>query len=76
MHRVFRKSLESLVQTRKILLRLLQSEIENRVFVDSIEISSGFRGKTIDGVAIDAARLADLVLIPAFPQIYNRNALH
>jgi chromosome partitioning protein len=28
-----------------------------------------------DSVAIDAARLADLVLIPAFPQIYNLETL-
>src|SRR5471030_1806647 len=52
MQRVFRKSVESLLQTRKILPRLVQSEIENRVFMDSIEIVSGFRGKTIGGHSI------------------------
>jgi len=37
MQRIFRKSLDALVPARKILLRLLQSELENRGFVDSIE---------------------------------------
>jgi hypothetical protein len=46
-HRVFSKGLKMAVQSRQIILRLLQSEIENGVFIDTIKIVGGFRGQSI-----------------------------
>ena len=49
MRRLFRKHLEPFVQAKEIDPRLFQSEMKDRVFVDAIEISEGFRREAIDG---------------------------
>ena len=49
MRRLFRKHLEPLVQAQEIDPRLFQSEMKDRVFVDSIKIGGGFRREAIDG---------------------------
>ena len=55
MRRLYRKHLEPLMQAQEIDPRLFQSEMKDRVFVDSIEIGNGFRRETRDGLSPSAA---------------------
>jgi hypothetical protein len=54
LRRLFREHLDPLVQAQEVYPRLFQSEMKDRVFVNSIEIGGGFRREAIDGYSLSA----------------------
>lgn len=47
--RIVRQSIKALMQAVEVGLRLGQTEIQDRVFVDCVKIGRSFRGKSISG---------------------------